>query len=73
MKELLILIAAGTIAFFAGRGIGQTISSAMLKEEKAELELLKMKAAYLEGVKVGRSGDDWKDRWEELELEFAKK
>lgn len=38
----------------------------------SELELLRLENAYLEGVKVGLSGEDHNARWQELEKEFSK-
>ena len=72
MKELLLVTGAGVIVFFAIRGIAKDIS-AVIQAKKSEVELLKMESAYLEGVKSCQTGQDWQERWAELEREFAAK
>lgn len=79
MKEILCLIGFCALAFFSGRGIGKDVAQILnakkeeeLKSEISELEILKMKVAYLEGVKSCQNGEDWQDRWAEIQDELEK-
>jgi hypothetical protein len=67
MPQAITLIICVAVMFLCVKSIKNDLTIG-----PSELEMLRLENAYLEGVKVGRSGEDHEARWQELEKEFSK-